>query len=31
LAVSFVERSGADAALAEVIDANIELDYRDNL
>jgi PPOX class probable FMN-dependent enzyme len=27
----FVERSGADAALAEVIDANIELDYRDNL
>ena len=27
----FVERSGADAALADVIDADIELDYRDNL
>jgi PPOX class probable FMN-dependent enzyme len=27
----YVARSGADAALAEVIDANIELDYRDNL
>jgi len=27
----YVERSGADEALAEVIDANIELDYKDNL
>ena len=27
----FVERSGADAALADVIDADIELDYRNNL
>ena len=27
----FVERSGADPALADVIDADIELDYRDNL
>ena len=27
----FVERSGADASLAETIDANIELDYENNL
>ena len=27
----YVERSGADEALAGVIDANIELDYKDNL
>ena len=27
----YVERSGANEALAEVIDANIELDYKDNL